>query len=318
LCMKLLYAIMFRMGSFRVKLTLFLQEQFETEQISPPKAKSQAAKPITKSKPPPSKKRASTDEDEGGKAKKQRKFEPAVSSEEALSSPPSELSEEEKPQTTSKPKPKQPAKKSAHSTKPAKSKAKPEPRAKASESKLSDEDDSPPAQKNAEASDSDLSVLIDEGPKPKKKRKGSAPSEKRGRKPSAAKPKADNDTDPDSAEIKRLQSWLVKCGIRKLWGKELKPYETPKAKIKHLKDMLSDAGMTGRYSLEKANQIKEERELRADIEAVKEGAERWGKEKNAKEEESVDGDGRTKPKRRLIRGAQILDFLGSDDGEETD
>lgn len=80
--------------------------------------------------------------------------------------------------------------------------------------------------------------------------------------------------------------------------------------------MLSDAGMTGRYSIEKASQIKEERELKADIEAVKEGAERWGTEKNA-EVVDVDSDGRTKPKRRLVKGAQVLDFLSSD-GEETD
>ena len=124
--------------------------------------------------------------------------------------------------------------------------------------------------------------------------------------------------DPKQAEIKRLQGWLVKCGIRKLWGKELKPYESPKAKIKHLKDMLADAGMSGRYSIEKASQIKEQRELKADIEAVQQGVERWGKQKNGNAEEvDQDSDGRTKPKRRLVRGAQVLDFLSSD-GEETD
>ena len=51
---------------------------------------------------------------------------------------------------------------------------------------------------------------------------------------------------PDQAEIKRLQ------GIRKFWSKELASYDTPKAKIKNLKQMLAEAGMTGRYSQEKA------------------------------------------------------------------
>ena len=95
--------------------------------------------------------------------------------------------------------------------------------------------------------------------------------------------------DPDDAEIKRLQGWLVKCGIRKMWWKELKPYESSKAKIKHLKDMLADAGMTGRYSIEKATQIKEARELAADIEAVKEGAERWGKDGDGSEQHHEHG-----------------------------
>ena len=82
--------------------------------------------------------------------------------------------------------------------------------------------------------------------------------------------------------------------------------------------MLADAGMSGRYSIEKASQIKEQRELKADIEAVQQGAERWGKQKNGNAEEvDQDSDGRTKPKRRLVRGAQVLDFLSSD-GEETD
>ena len=164
----------------------------------------------------------------------------------------------------------------------------------------------------ARDSESELSVLLDEEPKPKKVRKSSEPVEKASKKAKTLKPKADVDVDPDAEEIKRLQGWLVKCGIRKLWGKELKPYETPKAKIKHLKDMLSDAGMTGRYSQEKATQVKEARELAADIEAVKEGAERWGKGN-----EDSDDDGGNKPKRRVVRGAKNYAFLSSD-GEETD
>lgn len=248
--------------------------------------------------------------------KKRRKSQTALSSEEALSSPPSQLSEEEMEKPAPKIKTKKTSKKSELSSKPAKSKTNHKPNAKASESELSDAPDSPAPAENAPSSDSELSVLIDSEPPPKtnKKQKPLTGAEKRGRKPKTES----SDLDPDAAEIKRLQSWLVKCGIRKLWGKELKPYETPKAKIKHLKVMLADAGMTGRYSLEKANQIKEQRELRADIEAVKEGAQRWGKGVDSDNEEDQGGDGRTKPKKRLVRGAQILDFLGSDDGEETD
>lgn len=162
-----------------------------------------------------------------------------------------------------------------------------------------------------EASESEMSVVLDEAPKPKRKQQKSAdtPAKRSKRKTSA---KADPNLDPDQAEIKRLQGWLVKCGIRKMWSRELAPYDTPKAKIKHLKKMLEDAGMKGRYSLEKAKRIREERELKADLELVQEGARRWG---TGSAGEESDNEGR--PRRRLARGPKSLAFL-DDDGEETD
>jgi hypothetical protein len=56
--------------------------------------------------------------------------------------------------------------------------------------------------------------------------------------------------------------------------------------------MLKDAGMDGRYSLEKARQIREERELQQDIKLVQEGNRMWGKKSG--DEES---DGK-KPRKR--------------------
>jgi len=97
-----------------------------------------------------------------------------------------------------------------------------------------------------------------------------------------------------------------------MWFRELAPYDSPKAKIKHLKDMLKDAGMEGRYSIEKAKLIREEKELQADLEMVQEGAKRWG---TAETDEG--GDVHKKPRRGLARGFKNFDFLG-DDGEETD
>jgi hypothetical protein len=313
---------------------LSLQDEPGPETSSPVKTQTRAAKPSRTSASASSKKRASPDA-ENGVSKKRRKIKPDLSSEEALSSPPSEMSEVEEQKDAPKPTIKKstkkstikqtekPTKLSTATTKPVESTKKAESVPKASESELSDVPSEPPNPNKAEASDSELSVLIDDEPPRKKKRKGtSAPVEKRGGKKAPApkaKPKPDTtDADADQSEIKRLQGWLVKCGIRKLWGKELKPYESPSAKIKHLKTMLTDAGMTGRYSIEKASQIKERRELKADIEAVKEGAVRWGKDKNAQEDvEEGDSDARMKPKKRLVRGAQVLDFLSSD-GEETD
>lgn len=166
---------------------------------------------------------------------------------------------------------------------------------------------------DAPGSDSEMSVLIDE--KPKRKTKGRNSSSGKSSKEKKANLKtakgADQTADPDTEEIKRLQGWLVKCGIRKMWYKELAPYNTPKLKIHHLKQMLSEAGMVGRYSIEKATQIRDERELKADLEAVQEGDKHWGKV------ESEEGQ-TSKPRRRLARGLRGLDFLNDDDGAETD
>ena len=162
--------------------------------------------------------------------------------------------------------------------------------------------------------ESEMSVLLDEDPKP----------EKRGRKVIPGKPKSKIDAnkegsksvktqqhnlDPDTEEIKRLQGWLVKCGIRKMWFKELAPYDTPRAKIRHLKDMLAEAGMVGRFSQDKATQIREERELKADLDAVQAGNKQWGKVESDEGSES-------KPRRRLARGLQELDFLRDDDSDD--
>ena len=164
----------------------------------------------------------------------------------------------------------------------------------------------------ADGSESEMSEVLDEAPKPRRKRKSSEVEKGTSKKkPKTSKaPKAEQPTDPDTEEIKRLQSWLVKCGIRKMWYKELQPYATPNAKIRHLKDMLAEAGMTGRYSAEKASQIREERELKADLDAVQAGNKQWGMDE-------PEEDGNIRPKRRLAKGLKELDFLNDDDGEES-
>jgi hypothetical protein len=149
-----------------------------------------------------------------------------------------------------------------------------------------DQDDAPatkaaaPVDADGNGSESDMSVLIDEPPAKKKRQKKSPPAKaSKSKSTTKSKPAAKKETKevtPDDEEIKRLQGWLVKCGVRKVWGKELKPFETPKAKIAHLKSLLTDVGMTGRYSTEKASQIKEQRELAADLEAVTDFDKKWG------------------------------------------
>lgn len=171
------------------------------------------------------------------------------------------------------------------------------------------------ADPTSNASESDMSEVRDE-PQGKRKRPKDGSARSKAKPPVKAKPakatasKA-QELDPDEAEIKRLQSWLLKCGIRKLWHKELAPYDSPKAKTKHLKEMLKDAGMDGRFSVEKASHIKEQRELAADLEAVKEGARKWGHGDESDEEQN----GEDRPRRRAA-AARFVDF--GDDGEESD
>jgi hypothetical protein len=184
------------------------------------------------------------------------------------------------------------------------------------------------AKADAAEDSSELSSLVDE-PAPKKRVKKSmdtSKSKKMSKKSTKASKAPPTDLPPDEAEIKRLQSWLVKCGIRKLWHRELAKYTTNASKIAHLKAMLKAVGMEGRFSLEKARAIKERRELEEDLEAVKEGEKRWGQNSDSRDEDEGDGDEKPKedvseqpPKRKLAPGLEGLEeFLNDDDGEETD
>jgi hypothetical protein len=167
----------------------------------------------------------------------------------------------------------------------------------------------PPPARGGDASDSELSSLLDESPAKGKRQKKALAAKKK--EPAKFKAKAASKAadDPDQAEIKRLQSWLVKCGIRKVWSKELAKCDTPKEKIKHLKAMLSDAGMDGRYSDEKAAKIKEEREFAKDLEAIKEGEAAWG---------TVEDTGGRPRRRAAARPAPVQKIEFSDDDEESE
>ncbi|KAK7187342.1 hypothetical protein DPSP01_002473 [Paraphaeosphaeria sporulosa] len=137
----------------------------------------------------------------------------------------------------------------------------------------------PPLAAKDEGGDSDLSSVIDDSPVKKRKRNTEKPAKAVSGAKAKAQPKAKaakTEDDPDQAEIKRLQGWLVKCGIRKVWGKELAKCDTSKDKIRHLKGMLNDAGMDGKYSVEKAAKIKEQREFAKDLEEIQAGAAAWG------------------------------------------
>ncbi|KJX92881.1 hypothetical protein TI39_contig5817g00009 [Zymoseptoria brevis] len=184
----------------------------------------------------------------------------------------------------------------------------------------------------ASDNESEMSILIDDPP-PKKKRNSKAsasePKAKATKSSTTASKKKGEPLSKNEEEIKRLQGWLVKCGIRKLWHRELASCDTEKAKVQHLKKMLEDAGMEGRPSNEKAKSIKEARELQEEIEAAKEFEKKWGQGKDDDGTES-EGDGDdddgpeedatdenkagAKPKRVLPKG--FVDF--GDSGDESE
>jgi hypothetical protein len=161
-----------------------------------------------------------------------------------------------------------------------------------------------------EVSEDEFSDVLDEPPTKKQRKSSTTAKPKSVPKPKAPKAKPTKDLTPQEAEIKQLQSHLVSCGVKKVWARYLAQYDTPKAKISHLKELLRDVGMDGRYTLEKAQKIKAQRELAAELDAVQEGAKNWGN--------SSDDGGR--PRRRAAarvpKPVAPLKF-DSDDSEET-
>lgn len=171
-------------------------------------------------------------------------------------------------------------------------------------------------------SDSEMSVLKDEddAPKPKKKRqsKSDSKSEPKSKAAKAAKAgAAPKDLSPDELTMKTLQSQLKKCGISKIWQFELKQYGDDTArKIQHLQEALRDVGMKGRFSEARAREIKEMRELQADLEAVKEGEKSWGLERGRASRSAAKGGAKKKKSLREESGSGS-EAEGSGDEKKT-
>ena len=58
---------------------------------------------------------------------------------------------------------------------------------------------------------------------------------------------------------------MVACGVRKVWSKVFEGMDKPSQQIGKLKEILSDLGMKGRFSLEQAKSIREKRELAQEL-----------------------------------------------------
>ncbi|KAI5122483.1 hypothetical protein M0805_001393 [Coniferiporia weirii] len=128
-----------------------------------------------------------------------------------------------------------------------------------------------------EKSDTELSVLLD-GPPTKRGGSSSKIKEKKSKgttKEKSQGKKVTKELSADEEQIKKLKALVVGCGVRKIWSKELKDCETPSSQIAHLRRMLSDLGMKGRFSMEQAKSIKEKRELAKEMDDVQEFAQKF-------------------------------------------
>ncbi|KAJ3210128.1 hypothetical protein HDU67_005629 [Dinochytrium kinnereticum] len=122
--------------------------------------------------------------------------------------------------------------------------------------------------------DSKASSMDEDSEKEERKGKKVKPTEKKkaSKKPSEANGGTKADvviSEKDAKEIERLKGYVVKCGVRKIWGIEFKG-KSGRERIAHLKSMLDDLGVKGRPSLEQSKKIKFEREWaqeRAELDA---------------------------------------------------
>ncbi|KAI9279704.1 hypothetical protein BC943DRAFT_340424 [Umbelopsis sp. AD052] len=93
------------------------------------------------------------------------------------------------------------------------------------------------------------------------------PSKKSKSKKTTAKKTAKAESKSEET-IKRLKSYINKCGVRKIWSKELAGCETANSQIARLQSILRDLGVEGRPTVEKCEKIRSERELKAEIDSL--------------------------------------------------
>ncbi|CAO3586470.1 unnamed protein product [Absidia cylindrospora] len=175
-------------------------------------------------------------------------------------------------------------------------------------------------------SDSDQDEDTAASPPPQKKQRQKKEQSVKQQKQSGKKGTT-NKASPDDDTIKRLKSYIHKCGVRKSWQKELAGLETKKSQIKKLKEILEDLGVQGRPTIEKCEAVKAERELKAEIDSL----DRDNILETADDGPSLRSSGLSKRKRRHIiqedcdesgdeQTAAPLDvsFLGNQSDEDSD
>jgi hypothetical protein len=165
----------------------------------------------------------------------------------------------------------------------------------------------PPKVSAKAESDSELSPAPDSDSAPTQPRKRGK-KEPHAAKSTSSKPKSSAASAPDDA-LKTLQGQLQKCGIRKQWKRELAAFASERDMAAHLRGLLRDAGMAGRFSERRAREIRERRELEGEMRDAAAFERQWGLEAEEAERQAKE------KRRRAADGYAELGF-GSDDGGE--
>ncbi|KAG1494543.1 hypothetical protein G6F47_009243 [Rhizopus delemar] len=97
--------------------------------------------------------------------------------------------------------------------------------------------------------------------------------------------------------IKRLKGFINKCGVRKVWSRELAGCNSARAEINRLQTILKELGVEGRPSNEKCQAVKRERELKKEFESLDtsniikdDGAEEESNDELSESEEQEEND----------------------------
>ncbi|KAK9366477.1 hypothetical protein V1509DRAFT_629557, partial [Lipomyces kononenkoae] len=119
-------------------------------------------------------------------------------------------------------------------------------------------------------------------------------------------------------KIATLKSWVVKCGVRKKWSRELAQCKTKKDMILHLQNILVGLGLTPRYSLEKAKKIRERREMEAEVAQLNDDIcepSDAGNETDNEDNDLPNSTDSSKLKPSVVAGNFNIDFLGDQSSE---
>lgn len=111
-----------------------------------------------------------------------------------------------------------------------------------------------------------IAAVKEAAPSPKKRKADTAPKTVKKVK-AAAKPTKKSQKQQD--QLTKLKSYVFKCGVRKVWKKELEGLDE-KASIDKVIAILNELGMEGRPTLEKCKKIKEQREYAEEMKIIDE------------------------------------------------
>ncbi|KAI9591697.1 hypothetical protein BDF19DRAFT_499179 [Syncephalis fuscata] len=118
-------------------------------------------------------------------------------------------------------------------------------------------------------------------------------------------------TDIEAKKIDTLKKYILKCGVRKQWSKELADCKTGKEQIRRLQSILEELGIKGRPTLDKCKQVAIKRELKAEQESLNLNAVMETKTRAARRSTHEE----TTSKAPITDGGHAIDFAAIGDAD---